>query len=87
MCQEKEEEDTPAMRIAWMQQFTDTKNSKKKNQITATNNRNVNIRTNNKIIKFRKQKWEEKQSYEYLKWQTQKIVYEIIWIWLRRGKP
>ena len=34
------------------------------------------IGSNKKTTKTRKQKWEEKQLYEYFKWQTNKIAYK-----------
>ena len=43
-----------------------------------------NIRTNRTTI-TRKWKWEEKQLYEYFKWQTAKISYEETWTWLWKG--
>ena len=49
--EKKEEEDLPALRIAWMYQVKDTKKSKE-TLITAPSNRNVCIRTNRKTPKL-----------------------------------
>ena len=65
-----------------MQQFNDSKNmQKKKNKerlITEARNSNIkrnDLMRNNKITKSRKQKWKEKEMYEYFKRQTKEIAY------------
>ena len=54
-----------------MQQFKNSRNMQKDYEGKNYCNINLNIRrTNSKTIKFRKQKWEGKQSNEFFKQQT-----------------
>ena len=55
----------------------------KERLIASANSSNVNIKTNRKTTKSRKQKLEEQQPYGYLKWQTWDIAYEMTLTWLR----
>ena len=48
---------------------------------TSNNNSSINTKKNN----TRKQKWKEKQLYEYFKQQADKIAHGKTWIWLRKG--
>ena len=55
-----------------MQQFQGSRNipphtHNQEKLITVASNSNVNIRTQSKTTKSRRQKWEEKQLYEYFK--------------------
>ena len=68
-----------------LQGFKDYIKKSKKILITAASNSISNIRTKRTSTKTWKQKWEEKQLYEYFKWQTSELVHGKIWIWLRKG--
>ena len=52
--------------------------------VSVTRNSRDYIKTNRTTIPS-KQKLEEKQLYGYFKRQTQEILYENTWIWLRKG--
>ena len=84
VTQEKEDVESPALRIVWMQQIkVSTKHKQQqKGFITATSKRSNNRKR--PLIKSRKQKWEEKQLYGYFKCQNMEIAYEI-WICLNNN--
>ena len=88
------EEDSPTLKIASIhclcsvihrlcrfRQFEDYIKKNQESLFTATRN---NSRINRTTI-TRKQKWEEKQLYEYFKRQTSEISHEKTWTWLRKG--
>ena len=52
--------------------------------ITAIRN-NIDIRTDNRMTRTRKQKWEEKQLYGRFKRLINNISHDKTWIWLRKG--
>ena len=86
MYQEKKEEDLPALKIAYMHQYKDSKIRLKKSKerlITVTRNNTNDTRIKRTITK--KQKVEGKQLYGYFKQQTDKILYEKTLPWLWKG--
>ena len=53
------------------------KKKSKEIQIAAAGKSNVNLRTNAKATKSRKQKWEEKQLFRNFKWQIGEIAHKM----------
>ena len=88
MSSEKtEEEDSPASKIALMDQHKNSSAALKRTKerlITEANKITESIRTN-RATKTRKQKCEEKQLCRYFKRQTGEISHENTWIWLWKG--
>ena len=81
ICQENEEEDSPAFKISLMNRYDDSKTRLKKcrgNLITATKNNTDNTGINRTKI-TRKQKWEEKQLYGYFMRKTSEISHRKTW--------
>ena len=74
MCQEnKEEEDSTVVEIAWMHQYNDTTTTQK------VQRKRPEIALINWVTTDRKQKWEEKQLFGYFKRQADEISHEKTW--------